>query len=62
MDFEKVKQLVTGIEADAAKFYNSGNTATCTRVREAMQALQLLAGDIRRRLLRRKVNAISQQP
>lgn len=31
--FNKVKELVTGIEADAAKFYNQNNGAAGTRVR-----------------------------
>ena len=31
--FEKVKELIAGIEADATKFYNQNNGAAGTRVR-----------------------------
>ena len=45
--FSKLKQLISGIEADADKFYNSGNGAAGTRVRKAMQDLKGLAQEIR---------------
>ncbi|HYK76808.1 MAG TPA: histone H1 [Daejeonella sp.] len=45
--FEKVKQLLATVEADAEKFYNSGNSAAGTRVRKAMQDLKGLAQEIR---------------
>ena len=45
--FSKLKELVAGIEADADKFYNSGNGAAGTRVRKAMQDLKTLAQEIR---------------
>jgi len=47
-NFEKIKELVAGIEADAKKFYEGGNSAAGTRVRKAMQDLKTLAGDIRK--------------
>lgn len=45
--FEKVKQLLAAVEADAEKFYNGGNSAAGTRVRKAMQDLKGLAQEIR---------------
>ncbi|MHA4896813.1 histone H1 [Pedobacter sp. PWIIR3] len=45
--FTKLKELVATIEADAAKFYNSGNGAAGTRVRKGMQELKNLAQEIR---------------
>jgi len=31
--FEKVKEVISAIEADATKFYENGNAAAGTRVR-----------------------------
>ncbi|MGY4386396.1 hypothetical protein ACVWYN_003451 [Pedobacter sp. UYP24] len=45
--FTKLKELVASIEADATKFYNSGNGAAGTRVRKGMQDLKNLAQEIR---------------
>jgi hypothetical protein len=45
--FSKLKELVASVEADADKFYNSGNGAAGTRVRKAMQDLKGLAQEIR---------------
>ena len=45
--FEKLKQIVSSVEADAQKFYDGGNGAAGTRVRKAMQDLKSLAQDIR---------------
>ncbi|RZJ76745.1 MAG: histone H1 [Flavobacterium sp.] len=52
--FEKVKELVAGIQADAEKFYNAGNSAAGTRVRKAMQDLKTLASDIRKEVTDKK--------
>jgi hypothetical protein len=52
--FEKVKELVAAIEADAAKFYNANNGAAGTRVRKAMQDLKVLASDIRKEVTEKK--------
>lgn len=52
--FEKVKQLVAGIETDATKFYNQNNGAAGTRVRKAMQDLKVLAGEIRKEITEKK--------
>ena len=52
--FSKVRELVATVEADADKFYNSGNSAAGTRVRKAMQDLKVLAGDIRKEVIEKK--------
>ena len=52
--FSKLKELVAGVEADADKFYNSGNGAACTRVRKAMQELKNLAQEIRTEVTEKK--------
>jgi hypothetical protein len=45
--YEKLKQLVLGIEDDFIKFYEKENNAAGTRVRKGMQDLKVLAQDIR---------------
>ena len=52
--FSKVKELLASVEADAEKFYNSGNNAAGTRVRKAMQDLKGLAQDIRTEITEKK--------
>ncbi|WEK20441.1 MAG: histone H1 [Candidatus Pedobacter colombiensis] len=52
--FEKVKQLIASIEADADKFYNKENGAAGTRVRKGMQDLKVLATEIRKEVTDRK--------
>lgn len=38
--FEKVKELVSAIEADATKFYDGGNATAGTRVRKPCRILK----------------------
>lgn len=52
--FQKVKELVAAIEADADKFYNNGNSAAGTRVRKGMQDLKVLAQEIRTEVTKKK--------
>ena len=52
--FEKLKEVIAGIEADAAKFYDGGNAAAGTRVRKAMQDLKVLAQEIRTEITEKK--------
>lgn len=52
--FQKVKELVAAIEADAEKFYNAGNSAAGTRVRKGFQELKTLAQDIRNEVTAKK--------
>lgn len=52
--FEKVKELIASIEADADKFYNKANGAAGTRVRKGMQDLKVLATEIRKEITDKK--------
>lgn len=52
--FNQVKLLIIQIEADAHKFYDKGNSAAGTRLRKAMQALKVLAFEIRQEVTARK--------
>lgn len=45
--FNQLKSLVQGIEEDAVKFFEKGNSAAGTRVRKRMQDLKNLAQEIR---------------
>jgi hypothetical protein len=45
--YEKLKQLVLGVEDDFVKFYEKENNAAGTRIRKGMQALKVLAQEIR---------------
>lgn len=56
-NFQKVKELVASIEADAEKFYNKANSAAGTRLRKGLQELKSLAQDIRNEVTARK-NAV----
>lgn len=55
--FQKVKELVAQVEADATKFYENGNGAAGTRVRKAMQDLKVLAQEIRAEVTEKKNSA-----
>lgn len=55
--FEKVKELVSAIEADATKFYDGGNAAAGTRVRKAIQDLRVFAQEIRAEVTEKKNSA-----
>lgn len=52
--FQKVKDLISNIEADAEKFYDKANGAAGTRVRKAMQDLKVLATEIRKEVTDKK--------
>ena len=52
--FNQVKALITQTEVDAYKFYDKGNSAAGTRLRKAMQALKVLATEIRKDVTARK--------
>jgi hypothetical protein len=49
--YNKLKEMVEGMEADFQKFYEKGNKAAGTRVRKGMQDLKNLAQDIRKDVL-----------
>jgi hypothetical protein len=45
--YNELVQLVANMKADFEKFYNDGNKAAGTRVRNAMQELKALAQTVR---------------
>lgn len=53
-NYTKLKELVTSIEADADKFFNSGNAAAGTRVRKGLQEIKTLAQEIRNEVTSKK--------
>ena len=55
--FTQMKDLLASVEADANKFYNSGNSAAGTRVRKGMQDLKNLAQEIRNEVTEKKNSA-----
>ena len=46
--FEELKDLVTSAENDAKAFYDKGNKAAGTRLRNALQQIKVAATDIRK--------------
>lgn len=45
--FNQLKSLIEGLESDADKFFNKGNSAAGTRVRKGLQDAKNLAQEIR---------------
>ena len=45
--FTELKELVSSMETDFHKFFNQGNKAAGTRVRQAMQQLKAFAQNVR---------------
>jgi hypothetical protein len=54
--FKSVKDLVASIEGDVVSFYEKGNKAAGTRLRNAMQQLKVIATDIRKEVTEKKNN------
>ncbi|MCR8560461.1 histone H1 [Mucilaginibacter sp. BJC16-A38] len=52
--FKEVKSLLDNTEQDAEAFYEKGNKAAGTRLRNAMQQLKVLATDIRKEVTDKK--------
>ncbi len=52
--FNKLKELLASVEADADKFYNKDSGAAGTRVRKGMQEIKTLAQEIRNEVTERK--------
>jgi hypothetical protein len=52
-----LKELLASAEADAEKFYNKGNSAAGTRLRNTMQQLKVAAIDIRKDVTEKKNTA-----
>jgi len=55
--FSKVKELIAASEGDFTAFYDKGNKAAGTRVRNAMQQLKNLAQEIRQEVTEKKNEA-----
>ncbi|PWG81578.1 histone H1 [Pararcticibacter amylolyticus] len=47
-NFQKLKELVSSIEKEAQAFYEKGNKAAGTRLRNGMQEVKTIATDIRK--------------
>lgn len=45
--FNELKSLLEGLDSDADKFFNKGNSAAGTRVRKGLQELKNLSQDLR---------------
>ncbi len=58
--FNELKNLINGLEADADKFYNKGNSAAGTRVRKGLQDVKNLAQAIRLEIQEAKNTAVKQ--
>ncbi|MGF7072786.1 histone H1 [Mucilaginibacter sp. R-33] len=54
--FKAAKDLIDAIEKDMFSFYEKGNKAAGTRVRNAMQQLKVMATDIRKEITEKKSN------
>ena len=55
--FNQVKEVIAASEADFVAFFEKGNKAAGTRVRNAMQQLKTLAQDIRTEVMDKKNEA-----
>ncbi|RKD19577.1 histone H1 [Pelobium manganitolerans] len=52
--FNELKALINSAEADATAFFEKGNKAAGTRLRNAMQQTKVLAQDIRNEVTAKK--------
>jgi hypothetical protein len=55
--FKELKTLIEGAEAEATAFFDKGNKAAGTRLRNAMQQAKVLAQDIRNEVTAKKNEA-----
>ena len=55
--FNELKALVAKAEQDAASFYEKGNKAAGTRLRNSMQQVKVAASDIRKEVTEKKNEA-----
>ncbi|MET3606900.1 hypothetical protein ABIC74_000742 [Mucilaginibacter rubeus] len=56
--FKKLQDVLSTVEQDAAKFYEKGNKAAGTRLRNGLQQIKVLATEIRKEVtsLKKKAN------
>lgn len=52
--FQKLKELILSAENDATAFYDKGNKAAGTRLRNALQQTKVLAQEIRNEVTAKK--------
>jgi hypothetical protein len=52
--FDQLKSLIGAAEDDFQKFYEKGNQAAGTRVRNKMQEIKSLAQEIRKEIIEKK--------
>nr|MBC7613233.1 histone H1 [Pseudopedobacter sp.] len=52
--FKELKELIATAEADSVAFFEKGNKAAGTRLRNAMQQTKVLAQDIRNEVTSKK--------
>jgi len=52
--FNELKELLSKAEQDAVAFYEKGNKAAGTRLRNSMQQIKVAAGDIRKEVTEKK--------
>jgi len=57
--FQELKEIVTTIEHDAVRFYEKGNKAAGTRLRNGLQRIKVMAIEIRKEVTELKKNAIN---
>ncbi len=50
----KLKELIASAEADSDKFFNKGNSAAGTRLRNTMQQLKATAQEVRTAVIEKK--------
>jgi hypothetical protein len=55
--FNQIKEVIAATEADFAAFFDKGNKAAGTRVRNAMQQLKTLAQEVRQEVTELKNKA-----
>ncbi len=55
--FKELQELIASAEKEAAAFYDKGNKAAGTRLRNAMQELKVVASDIRKEVIEKKKEA-----
>jgi hypothetical protein len=55
--FNALKELIASAEKEASAFYDKGNKAAGTRLRNAMQELKVAASNIRKEVIEKKNEA-----
>jgi hypothetical protein len=56
--FDEIRDIIMSLEGDFEKFYEKGNQAAGTRIRQGMQKLKALAHEIRAEVQEKKNNEV----